>query len=188
MNFVTLRYEYQLTLLLNTIRFHFANIVRLFLYVFLSSLDTSLCSKKKKKKKKKDRVLMWQPFKPMIDKFQFKRLRCTVIGFVHWRLETLIEWPPFHRRHFQLYFLEGKQTLLVFYSKFNEMSGILLNWSFRTISWYIRTNSLHVWGTSGQNVQLRHYCDVIMGTMAFKITGLAIVYSTVYSGADQRKR
>ena len=26
-----------------------------------------------------------------------------------------------------------------------------------------------------------------MGTMASQITGLAIVYSTVYSGADQRK-
>ena len=26
-----------------------------------------------------------------------------------------------------------------------------------------------------------------MGTIAFQITGLTIVYSTVYSGADQRK-
>ena len=34
---------------------------------------------------------------------------------------------------------------------------------------------------------LVHYCDVIMGTIASKITSLAIVYSTVYSGADQRK-
>ena len=32
-----------------------------------------------------------------------------------------------------------------------------------------------------------HYCDVIMGTMASQITSLTIVYSTVYSGADQRK-
>ena len=32
-----------------------------------------------------------------------------------------------------------------------------------------------------------HYNDVIMGTMASQITGLMIVYSTVYSGADQRK-
>ena len=30
-------------------------------------------------------------------------------------------------------------------------------------------------------------CDVIMGTMAFQITSLNIVYSTVYSGAGQRK-
>ena len=32
-----------------------------------------------------------------------------------------------------------------------------------------------------------HYGDVIMGTMASQITALTIVYSTVYSGADQRK-
>ena len=32
-----------------------------------------------------------------------------------------------------------------------------------------------------------HYSDVIMGAMASKITSLTIVYSTVYSGADQRK-
>ena len=30
-----------------------------------------------------------------------------------------------------------------------------------------------------------HYCDVITGAMSSQITSLAIVYSTVYSGADQ---
>ena len=34
---------------------------------------------------------------------------------------------------------------------------------------------------------LSHYCDDIMGTMASQITSLTIVYSTVYSDADQRK-
>ena len=32
-----------------------------------------------------------------------------------------------------------------------------------------------------------HYDDVVMGATASQITSLAIVYSTVYSGADQRK-
>ena len=32
-----------------------------------------------------------------------------------------------------------------------------------------------------------HYNDVIMSAMASQITSLTIVYSTVYSGADQRK-
>ena len=32
-----------------------------------------------------------------------------------------------------------------------------------------------------------HYCDVIMGTNASQIASLPIVYSTVYSGAGQRK-
>ena len=34
---------------------------------------------------------------------------------------------------------------------------------------------------------LLHYNDVIMGAMASQITSLTIAYSTVYSGADQRK-
>ena len=32
-----------------------------------------------------------------------------------------------------------------------------------------------------------HYRDVIMSTMAYRITSLTTLYSTVYSGADQRK-
>ena len=32
-----------------------------------------------------------------------------------------------------------------------------------------------------------HYSDVIMGRIASQITGLTIVYSTIYSDADQRK-
>ena len=32
-----------------------------------------------------------------------------------------------------------------------------------------------------------HYNDVIMGAIVFQITSLAIIYSTVYSCADQRK-
>ena len=32
------------------------------------------------------------------------------------------------------------------------------------------------------------YSDVIISTLAYQITNLPIVYSTVYSGADQRKR
>ena len=32
-----------------------------------------------------------------------------------------------------------------------------------------------------------HYCDVIMGAVASQITSITIVYSTVYSDADQRK-
>ena len=35
--------------------------------------------------------------------------------------------------------------------------------------------------------QKLHYSDVMMGAMASQINSLTIVYSTVYSGADQRK-
>ena len=34
---------------------------------------------------------------------------------------------------------------------------------------------------------MNHYNDVTMNVMASQITSLTIVYSTVYSGADQRK-
>ena len=37
------------------------------------------------------------------------------------------------------------------------------------------------------HTMLLPYGDVIMGAMAFQITGVSIVYSTVCSGADQRK-
>ena len=36
-------------------------------------------------------------------------------------------------------------------------------------------------------IELDHYSDVIMGTIASQITSLTTVYSTVYSDADQRK-
>ena len=36
-------------------------------------------------------------------------------------------------------------------------------------------------------IQLSHYSDLIMGTIASEITSLTIVYSTVYSVADQSK-
>ena len=35
---------------------------------------------------------------------------------------------------------------------------------------------------------MKHYSDVIISVIASKITIIASVYSTVYSGADQRKR
>ena len=41
--------------------------------------------------------------------------------------------------------------------------------------------------THSSPVKARHYSDVIMGSIASQITSLTIVYSNVYSGADQRK-
>ena len=40
---------------------------------------------------------------------------------------------------------------------------------------------------SQQRTYTWHYSDFIMGVMASKITSHTIVYSTVYSGTDQRK-
>ena len=44
----------------------------------------------------------------------------------------------------------------------------------------------HEWHWKNHKLTM-HYSDVIMNTMASGITSLAIVYSSVYSGADQRK-
>ena len=48
--------------------------------------------------------------------------------------------------------------------------------SLQPISWWVPVDVIH-----------RHYYDVIMNAMASQITSLSIVYSSVYSGADQRK-
>ena len=40
---------------------------------------------------------------------------------------------------------------------------------------------------SGCNHQIYHYTDVILTTITSQITSLTVVYSTVYSDADQRK-
>ena len=43
------------------------------------------------------------------------------------------------------------------------------------------------WNMDVESTNAAHYVDIIMGTIASQITSLTIVYSTVYSDADQRK-
>ena len=62
---------------------------------------------------------------------------------------------------------------------------------FRSLTrlWQLLTN-LHQWQTMWPQtiaVTRSHYNDVIISTMAYHITSLTIVYSIVYSDADQRK-
>ena len=57
----------------------------------------------------------------------------------------------------------------------NSFKGIIL----LCISWVITSSLSHKMHC--------HYNDVIMGTIASQITSITIVYSTVYSDADQRK-
>ena len=56
----------------------------------------------------------------------------------------------------------------------------------------INDHKIHIPSFTGmvswlQGATLNHYSDVIMGAMASLIPGVSIVYSTVCSGADQRK-
>ena len=56
------------------------------------------------------------------------------------------------------------------------------------IKWKLFRVTGLLWGEAGNIMVYRnHYSDVIMGVMASQITSLTIVYSTVYSGADQRR-
>ena len=78
------------------------------------------------------------------------------------------KWSPLCRRHFQLHFLVWK--MLCFASNFTETCSH---------EWWIFLCM--------RRIQSVHYSDVIMSAMASQITNITTVYSTVYSGSDQRK-
>ena len=63
--------------------------------------------------------------------------------------------------------------------------SILHHWKLQQIS-YSRPSDYGD-GTTEHEFDALHYIDVIMTTMASQITSLTVVYSTVYSDADQRK-
>ena len=52
--------------------------------------------------------------------------------------------------------------------------------------WYDK-GKMHRYQTTRDTARRQHYNDVIMTTIASQITSLTVVYSTVYSDADQRK-
>ena len=53
------------------------------------------------------------------------------------------------------------------------------------LSWFRNEQLCNEWNSFG--CKRGHYSDVIMGAITSQITSLTIVYSTVYSNADQRK-
>ena len=77
------------------------------------------------------------------------------------------------------------------YSSPSEWNSSWLRWALDTLSYILQDNSVTLfrkWSrwNSGR-FEIIHYGDVIMGAIASQITSLTIVYSTVYSDADQRK-
>ena len=71
---------------------------------------------------------------------------------------------------------------------------LLLKVSFFTLWCYEMKNTLYITSSFTRNpstdsplLRTSHYGDVIMSAIASQITSLTIVYSTVYSDADQRK-
>ena len=55
------------------------------------------------------------------------------------------------------------------------------------LKWDIFCCNMSVYLVYRMSAQPSHYSDDIMSAMAYQITSLTIAYSTVYSGADQRK-
>ena len=55
------------------------------------------------------------------------------------------------------------------------------------IWYYFMSVEYTAWLSNHIHINLWHYNDVIMRAIAFQITSLTIVYSTVYSDVDQRK-
>ena len=66
---------------------------------------------------------------------------------------------------------------------------ILVRWHLYVESgpWSLSTAPAGRSGSRAVSLPALHYGDVIVGAMASQITSLTIVYSTVYSAADQRK-
>ena len=93
--------------------------------------------------------------------------------------------------------------VLIFYGNIEGSSNIFRVWSELSYIWglndalgtlrhentimYRTTDVLLVIMPDTVHLYECHYNNVIMGKMATQITNLTIVYSTVYSGADQRK-
>ena len=67
--------------------------------------------------------------------------------------------------------------IILFGTTFNSMASPYFHRS-------IVITSVKMWH---QYIPIKHYTDVIMGAIASQITSLTIVYSFVYSDADQRK-
>ena len=68
----------------------------------------------------------------------------------------------------------------------------ILTWKRFSHHWWIQSKSVSKNDSKTESSMNRvynslRYCDVIMGVLASQITSLTIVYSTVYSDADQRK-
>ena len=97
-----------------------------------------------------------------------------------WYNKDRTKWPPFCRRLFQMHFRVRKCIV--------ENNSVLVQVMAPTrrqaTTWTMMTEFSSV---TKPYYHMRHYGDVIMGVIASQITSVMVVYSTVYSNADQRK-
>ena len=90
-----------------------------------------------------------------------------------------------------VYKFHGISTVIFRTLIYSHISG---NKSYKTIAMmyynfqYVSLASIYGLSYMGCELIMRHHSDVVMSAMASQITGVSIVYSTVCSGADQRKQ
>ena len=84
-------------------------------------------------------------------------------------------------------FVTKSQCVHCIYSLLSQPNqNVPLQWRHNALCLFVST-SIRLWFTVSQ-APFSHYIDVIISVIASQITSLTIVYSTVYSGADQRKQ
>ena len=114
---------------------------------------------------------------------------CSEIAALRDATEAWTEWVLLCRKHFKCIFLNANRPILL-----KKYFSLVSDCPIDNKSIFIQ---IRIWCQTCHNhlseLMLAsfhgctHYNDVIMSTMASQIASLEIVYSTAYSGADQRK-
>ena len=109
-------------------------------------------------------------------------MRCFLVNCTHQQLMISIAKPQVRQGHYS----QTPNIDPLYYVLFWEN----MHFTFLTMRWRRyrgRPGGLLIWRCRLISVGIPNYDDVIMTTMAAQITSLAVVYSTVYSDANQRK-
>ena len=104
------------------------------------------------------------------------------ILFVYPMISGIIKIENAHLHKLMLWYQYLKMNVVI-WKRIKQLSNLIVAFHY-TCRWLLWA----YWGSEWQQLQqIVHYNDVIMSAMASQITSLTIVYSTVYSGEDQRK-
>ena len=88
----------------------------------------------------------------------------------------------YHWLHWKLSFWQLQMQKIM-----KKIIKITIPFQLYTVTWCLYYDILKPVQEIFTVTKLHHHSDVIMSAMASQITGVSIVHSTVYSGADQRK-
>ena len=107
------------------------------------------------------------------------------VKLIYWALRNKLGWTLNQIRFIQEN--AGRNLRLQNFRNFVQAwsHNMLTQWG--PINWGIIISNDGMSPVRHQSISGTHYDDVIMGTIASQITSLTIVYSALYSGADQSK-